>query len=159
MFIINSREIRNEPRGSTSQERVTEMTIFQEYRVTPEQVESCQRYIAEVTNQVFYLVPSAHEVGTYYRVNWDLNHGRFGCQCKASANGMNCWHVRAAIVSATQYAEAKRAETEAAARIARETEEAAQAARVQNARPYRPSQKAVAKACKRNAYEGFSLLK
>lgn len=141
------------------QERVKSVNIYQEYRVSEEQVDACQRYVDEQANTVFYLIPSATQAGLFYRVAWNLNHARFSCQCKANQNGMGCWHIRAAIVAATQYAEEKRAEAEAALRIAQEQEQAAQAERVQNARPYRPARRAVEKAIKRCEPKGFSLLR
>jgi hypothetical protein len=135
------------------------VNIYQEYRVTPEQVDSCTRYVDEATNVVFYLIPSATTVGTFYRAAWNKNFARFSCECKANQSGMNCWHVRAALVAARLYADAKRDEAEAAARIAQEQEQAAMQERVNSARPYRPARRLVEKACKRNEPKGFSLLR
>jgi hypothetical protein len=89
--------------------------LYHEYRVAPEQVDACQRYVDESTNTVFYLVPSASEAGLFYKVEWNRNFHRFSCQCKANQNGMSCWHIRAVLVHATQFAEIKRAEAEAQA--------------------------------------------
>jgi len=100
--------------------------LYQQYRVSPEQVDLCQRYVDESTNSVFYLVPSAHEAGLFYLVTWDRNHGCFGCTCPAMNpptdehgyflySPRSCWHVRAALVHAMQYAELKRGEAEAQA--------------------------------------------
>jgi hypothetical protein len=131
-------------------------SIYEQYRVTPEQVDLCQRYIDEATNTVFYLVPSASEAGLYYKVEWNRDFGRFSCQCRANREGMSCWHCRAVVVHATQDANAIRAEAEAAERM---REEEAERERVQNARPYRPSTKAVRRDQERCQSQGFSLLR
>jgi hypothetical protein len=131
-------------------------TIYQQYRVTPGQVDLCQRYVDEAPNSVFYLVPSAHEAGLFYKVEWNRQYSRFSCQCKANREGMSCWHVRACLVHATQYAEAKRGEVEAEARIA---DEKAEYERLLLVPPTRPSEKEVRAACKRNESKPFSILR
>jgi hypothetical protein len=124
-------------------------TIYQQYRVTPEQVDACSRWIDEQAKTVLYLVPSSSDPELTYHVTWDKSHNRSACdpRCRANQHGVLCWHIRAAQVHATPYAEAKRAEAEAEAmRIA-----------YANQHPYLWSESAIQAAQERYAPHPFSL--
>jgi len=131
-------------------------SINEQYRVSDEQLDAAQRFVNCATREVLYIVKSASEVGREYKVTWNKQFGRFQCECKASHNGMCCWHVRSALANEMLYQQAKRDEEEAAKRIA---EEKAEMERLMMVPPTRPSEKAVKAAIKRNRPQGFSLLR
>jgi hypothetical protein len=131
-------------------------SLNEQYHLTDEQIDAATRFIDLATRSVLYIVKSASEVGKEYKVTWNKHFSRFACECKASQNGMCCWHVRSALVNETMYRQAKRDEAEAAARIA---EEKAEYERLMMVPPTHPSEKAVKAAVKRNQPQGFSLLR
>jgi hypothetical protein len=145
-----------EPQGS-KQERVTSMkSINEQYRVTDEQIDAATRFVNSATHEVLYIVKSASEEGKEYKVTYNRNFNRFQCECKASQVGMNCWHVRSALVNEMMYRQAKRDEAEAKARIA---EVAAEHERLMMVKPTRPSEADVKADQKRFAPRPFSLLR
>jgi hypothetical protein len=131
-------------------------SINEQYRVSDSQLDAATRFVNCATNEVLYTVKSASEANKTYNVTWNTNFSRFQCECKASHNGMCCWHVRSALANEMIYRQNVRAEQEAAQRIA---EEKAEMERLLMVKPTRPSEKAVKSAVKRNQPQGFSLLR
>jgi hypothetical protein len=84
--------------------------------ITVAQLDACSRLIDLNRRTVFYLVESASEPGTEYRVQYNpvlkalecLPHT--GKACQASEHGCTCWHKRAALKSAELRRIAQRAE-------------------------------------------------
>src|SRR6266568_1309988 len=143
-------------RGESPNQRSYPMSIQESHKVTDSQLDAATRYIECKTNTVFYLVQSASSPDVQYQVRWNRQYSRFACQCKASHNGMNCWHVRSAVANEVLYRENVRAEAEAAARIA---EEKAEYERLMMVKPTRPSRTAVERATRCNQSKPFSLLR
>ena len=114
--------------------------------VTQEQIDACTRVIDEAKHEVFYLVATATGPNVTYQVHYNTQYSRFTCTCKAGYNGFTCWHLRAAIQHATDYANAKRAEQEAQERERQE-------------RRLRPTSASIARDAQRFAPRAFSLLK
>jgi len=131
-------------------------SIQEQYKVTDSQLDAATRYINCATREVLYVVQSASSPDVQYQVRWNSTYSRFACQCKASHNGMNCWHVRSAVANEVLYRENIRAEAEAAARIA---EEKAEYERLLMVKPTRPSRTAVERATRCNESKPFSLLR
>jgi hypothetical protein len=131
-------------------------SINEQYRVTDEQIDAATRFVNSATNEVLYIVRSASDPDTSYKVTWNRNFSRFACECKASSIGMSCWHVRSALVNEMMYRQARRDEAEAAIRIA---ETAAEYERLMMVPPTRVSERDVKAAQKRNQPQGFSLLR
>ncbi len=131
-------------------------SIQEQYKVTDSQLDAATRFVNCKTNEVLYVVQSATSADVQYQVRWNSTYSRFACQCKASHNGMNCWHVRSAVANEVLYRENVRAEAEAAARIA---EEKAEYERLMMVKPTRPSRTAVERATRCNQSKPFSLLR
>jgi len=132
------------------------MSIQEQYRVSDSQLDAATRFENCATHEVLYIVKSATDPDKQYTVRWNRNFSRFQCECKASHNGMCCWHVRSALANEMVYRQNVRAEAEAATRLA---EEKAELERLMMVKPTRPSEKAVKAAIKRNRPQGFSLLR
>jgi hypothetical protein len=131
-------------------------SINEQYRVTDEQLDAATRFVNCATNEVLYIVKSASEVGKEYKVTWNRHFSRFACECKASQNGMCCWHVRSALANEMIYRQNVRAEAEAAARIA---EEKAEMERLMMVPPTVYNEAEVKAAVKRNQPKPFTLLR
>jgi len=137
--------------------------LSQQFRVTGEQIDACQRFIDEATGEVFYIVRSASRPDRQYKVTWNKQYNVVQCDkaCEASSHAQNCWHRRAVMAAETLYRQQKR--DEAAARERRLLEEEAnRQAEYQAlmARPaYRPSRTAVERATRCNQPKPFSLLR
>ncbi len=131
-------------------------SIQEQYKVTDSQLDAATRYINCATREVLYVVQSASSPDVQYQVRWNSTYSRFACQCKASHNGMNCWHVRSAVANEVLYRENVRAEAEAAQRIA---EEKAEYERLMMVKPTRPSRTAVERATRCNQPKPFSILR
>jgi len=71
--------------------------------LTPQQLDAVTRFIDEQTHAVFYLAQSASDPDVTYRVTWNKQFSRFSCNCKASSNGLVCWHLRASIEHARHF--------------------------------------------------------
>ncbi len=135
-------------------------SIQEQYKVTDSQLDAATRFVNCKTNEVLYVVQSATSADVQYQVRWNSTYSRFACQCKASHNGMNCWHVRSAVANEVLYRENVRAEAEAARRIAEEeAEEKAEYERLLMVPPTRPSRTAVERATRCNQPKPFSLLR
>jgi len=131
-------------------------SIQESHKVTDSQLDAAQRFVNSATREVLYVVQSATSADVQYQVRWNRQYRRFACQCKASHNGMNCWHVRSAVASEVLYRENVRAEAEAAQRIA---EEKAEYERLMMVKPTRPSRTAVERATRCNQPKPFSILR
>ncbi len=131
-------------------------SIQESHKVTDSQLDAATRFVNCATREVLYVVQSATSADVQYQVRWNAQYHRFACQCKASHNGMNCWHVRSAVANEVLYRENVRAEAEAAARIA---EEKAEYERLMMVKPTRPSRTAVERATRCNQSKPFSLLR
>src|SRR5262249_47037896 len=104
-----------------------------------------------------YIVKSASDPDTEYKVTWNRDFNRFQCQCKASNQfGLECWHMRSAFVNEMMYRQAKRDEAAAAARIA---EELAEYERLMMIPPTKPSEAEVQRDLKRYQTKPFNLLR
>lgn len=63
----------------------------------------------ESNGKGFYIVESASVPGQEYRVEWNDEHQCLQCKphngpaCKASANGVPCWHKRAALAAEERF--------------------------------------------------------
>src|SRR5690242_12276623 len=84
--------------------------IYTAYRVTPEQVAACTMIEqTSPTHQIFYLVQSASDPTTEYKVQYTRERGLQclswdgGRTCPASAEGIPCWHKRAALCAYAIY--------------------------------------------------------
>src|SRR5947208_3644473 len=90
---------------------------------TQEHIDRCERIIDLAANQVFYLVESISEPGTYYKVIYNREYRVIQCLphngrvCPASAAGCTCWHRKAAVAAEKQYQTLKAAERIAQTRI------------------------------------------
>ncbi len=101
-----------------------EKSLKEQYHLTDEQIDAATRFIDLKTRSVLYIVKSASDPDTEYKVTWNRDFNRFQCQCKAASQyGMSCWHTRSAFVNELLYRQAKRDEAEAAKRIAEEQAE------------------------------------
>ncbi len=83
--------------------------VQEQYKVTDSQLDAATRFVNCTTREVLYVVQSATSADVQYQVRWNRQYRRFACQCKASHNGMNCWHVRSAVASEVLYRENVRA--------------------------------------------------
>jgi hypothetical protein len=139
------------------------MTTSEQYHVTDQQLDAATRFTCEATGEVFYIVRSASRPDRQYKVTWNKEFQVVQCdpRCEASHNGQNCWHRRAVMAAETLYRQAKRDEAAARERrlIEEEANRQAEYQALLSARPYRPSEKAVKAAVKRNQPQGFSLLR
>jgi hypothetical protein len=76
--------------------------ICSKYNITPEQFDKATKVIAN-GRKAFYIVESLSTPGQEYRVEWNDEHQALQCKphnglaCKASVNGLQCWHKRAAL--------------------------------------------------------------
>src|SRR5260221_4336796 len=147
---------RLEPSSDAYTKEYTMKSTQEQYKVTDSQLDAATRYIECKTNTVFYLVQSATNADVQYQVRWNRKFSRFACQCKASHNGMNCWHVRSAVANEVLYRENIRAEAEAAQRIA---EEKAEYERLLMVPPTRPNRTAVERPTPCNQPKPFSILR
>jgi hypothetical protein len=138
-------------------------SITKQFRVTGEQIDACQRFTCEATDEVFYIVRSASRPDREYKVTWNKQYQVVQCdpRCEASQNGQNCWHRRAVMASESLYRQQKRDEAEARQRrlIEEEANRQAEYQALLAARPYRPSEKAVLRDMQRCQPQGFSLLR
>ncbi len=83
---------------------VSIVTLCKKHHISREQFDLCTKVIANGV-KAFYLVESASVPGQCYRVEWNDEHHCLQClphngeACKASANGVPCWHKRAALAN------------------------------------------------------------
>jgi len=124
--------------------------------LTHEQLSAVTIVRDEQTGEHFYIVQSATDPTVTYQVRYNRHYNRYSCQCKGNQNGYSCWHMRAALEVGREHAENKRAEAEAAKRIA---EEKAEVERLMMVPPTVYSEAEVKAAQKRNAPRPFSLLR
>jgi hypothetical protein len=93
---------------------------------TPEQIDRCERVIDVTHHQVFYLVESLSEPGTFYKVIYNHQYRVLQClphngrACPAAAAGNTCWHRKAAVAAEQEYQALKAAERKAQERIEQE---------------------------------------
>jgi hypothetical protein len=125
------------------------------YGVTDEQLDMVTRVKNENTGETFYLAQSATDITVTYQIRYNKNYNRLSCTCKGNQNGHTCWHIRAVVVHNRQYHDLKKAEAQAAKRLA--DQETLQ--RVVNAQPFQPSEAAVQRDLKRYAPRPFCLLR
>jgi hypothetical protein len=99
---------------------VTSIDLCRKYRVTESQISACTRYTDEVNHRVFYLVESASHPGTFYKVSFNPQFGVIQCKphngepCRASLEGLVCWHIRASHAHSVEIREEHRLEAESA---------------------------------------------
>jgi hypothetical protein len=95
--------------------------ITNTYRVTEQQLQSVLRCLDPETGAVSYEVQSQSEPETKYLVKWDHRFHMWRCTpltghvCPASAQGIVCWHLKAAAATEMMEQEALASEQTAAA--------------------------------------------
>jgi len=97
-------------------------TICQKYNITPEQFDKATHRTSN--GEHFYIVESQSQPGVEYKVTWNAEHQCLQClphtgpACKASENGVPCWHKRAALAVEEHYkAQVRRERANEQARI------------------------------------------
>jgi hypothetical protein len=86
-------------------------SICEKYNISEEQFSLATKVIAN-GRKAFYIVESLSTPGQEYCVEWNDKHRCLQCKphnseaCKASANGLQCWHKRAAL-AVEEYEQAK----------------------------------------------------
>lgn len=92
--------------------------IATRYNVTEDQMDLCNRIIDGATGKPFYQVESQTTADVIYTVRYNVQFHKLSCNCKAGAEGLNCWHKRAAMACETEYKLLKQAEHQAEVRQA-----------------------------------------
>ncbi len=81
---------------------ITIAALCSKHNITEEQFSNATKVIAN-GRKAFYIVESLSAPGQEYRVEWNDEYHCLQClphngeACKASANGLQCWHKRAAL--------------------------------------------------------------
>ncbi len=82
-------------------------SICAKYHITEEQFSKATYCTSN--GKGFYLVESASTPGQEYRIEWNDEYQCLQCKphngeaCKASVNGLGCWHKRAALANQEHY--------------------------------------------------------
>lgn len=77
--------------------------IAEQYNVTQEQIDRCDRITDYSRHKVFYQVESQTDSTLVYHVEYSNAHHVLTCTCKAGQYGIPCWHKRAALAAEEVY--------------------------------------------------------
>ena len=86
--------------------------------ISQDLIDKCERVIDLKASKVFYQVRSrTDDTKDPYRVEWNAEHRKLTCTCKAGQEGWSCWHMKASLLAEQEYRAFKKAEKQAQARI------------------------------------------
>lgn len=92
----------------------TPSEIAAQHNITAYQLSLATKVIIDNGRQAFYIVESASDPGTEYKVIWNRERKCLQClphngkRCPASAHGLPCWHKRAAAAAEQLLRQAER---------------------------------------------------